>query len=111
MRTVVRLRYYYVAFQDKSPLTLLLALFNMHCSTCQDCTADCGGGLESTSCAVQHVNIVLQIVVEAFNLKVDSAQHGEGWSGSVTDVLGVIKRKYRSADANCAKLQAGQQKV
>lgn len=34
---------------------------------------------------------LMQIVVDSFNLKMDSAQHREGWSGSVTDVLGVIK--------------------
>ena len=33
----------------------------------------------------------MQIVVDSFSLKMDSAQHREGWSGSVTDVLGVIK--------------------
>lgn len=36
---------------------------------------------------------LMQIVVDSFNLKMDSAQHREGWSGSVTDVLGVIKGK------------------
>lgn len=35
--------------------------------------------------------LLLQIVVDSFNLKMDSAQHREDWSGSVTDVLGVIK--------------------
>lgn len=35
--------------------------------------------------------VLMQIVVDSFNLKMDSAQHREGWSGSVTDVLGVIK--------------------
>ena len=35
--------------------------------------------------------VLMQIVVDSFNLKIDSAQHREGWSGSVTDVLGVIK--------------------
>lgn len=33
----------------------------------------------------------VQVVINSFNQKVDSAQHREGWSGSVTDVLGVIK--------------------
>lgn len=37
----------------------------------------------------------VQIVVDSFNLKMDSAQHQEGWSGSVTDVLGVIKGSMR----------------
>lgn len=35
----------------------------------------------------------MQTVVDSFNLRMDSAQHREGWSGSVTDVLGVIKGK------------------
>lgn len=39
--------------------------------------------------------IIVQIVVDSFNLKMDSAQHREGWSGSVTDVLGVIKGNTR----------------
>ncbi|KAL3152556.1 hypothetical protein ABBQ32_001583 [Trebouxia sp. C0010 RCD-2024] len=38
----------------------------------------------------------IQIVVDSFNLKMDSAQHQEGWSGSVTDVLGVIKENLSS---------------
>lgn len=33
----------------------------------------------------------VQVVINSFNQKVESAQHREGWSGSVTDVLGVIK--------------------
>lgn len=39
--------------------------------------------------------LLMQIVVDSFNLKMDSAQHREGWSGSVTDVLGVIKGNNR----------------
>ena len=41
----------------------------------------------------------MQIVVDSFNLKVDSAQHREGWSGSVTDVLGVIKGEHTSSES------------
>ena len=37
------------------------------------------------------LHLQLQIVIDSFNQKVDSAQHREGWSGSVADVLGVIK--------------------
>ena len=44
-------------------------------------------------------NAFMQIVVDSFNLKMDSAQHREGWSGSVTDVLGVIKGKYLSVQS------------
>ena len=39
----------------------------------------------------QLLSASLQIVIGSFNQKVDSAQHREGWSDSVTDVLGVIK--------------------
>ena len=37
------------------------------------------------------IKLLMQIVVDSCNLKMDGAQHREGWSGSVTDVLGVIK--------------------
>ena len=36
----------------------------------------------------------MQLVINSFNQKVDSAQHREGWSGSVADVLCVIKGVY-----------------
>lgn len=42
----------------------------------------------------------IQIVIDSFNQKVDSAQHREGWSGSVTDVLGVIKENLGSWQAD-----------
>ncbi|KAA6428940.1 MAG: hypothetical protein FRX49_01050 [Trebouxia sp. A1-2] len=38
----------------------------------------------------------VQVVIDSFNQKVDSAQHREGWSGSVTDVLGIIKENLSS---------------
>ena len=41
----------------------------------------------------------MQIVVDTFNQKIDSAQHRQGWEGTVTDVLGVIRGMYLPAQA------------
>ncbi len=63
----------------------------VHVSSATDpcgCKLTCNRLCTSCSCHLHHW---LQIVIDSFNQKVDSAQHREGWSGSVTDVLGVIK--------------------
>ncbi|KAL0040501.1 hypothetical protein WJX77_008929 [Trebouxia sp. C0004] len=39
----------------------------------------------------------IQIVIDSFNHKVDNGQHREGWSGRVTDVLGIIKERLSSS--------------
>ena len=41
----------------------------------------------------------MQIIVDTFNQKIDSAQHRQGWEGTVTDVLGVIRGMHIPAQA------------
>lgn len=37
---------------------------------------------------------MLQVVVDTFNQRIDSAQHRQGWEGSVSDVLALIQGKH-----------------